>query len=153
MVIGSKFAALCNFALNLQGGGADSPDLEFIYDDTDTHINEIAELYSYTEQPELQLNVKAFEDQMETYNLPPSWTRLSFEKRKSVVMKLLDQLEVSNKLLRMRSARCLLYIAQGCWVEMQSDTEQQQWARTNSILLYQLGVFSAFCDLLNIEIE
>ncbi|KAJ8934856.1 hypothetical protein NQ314_013128 [Rhamnusium bicolor] len=42
------------------GGGTDSPDLEFVYDDTDTHINEIAELYSYTEQPELQLNVKAF---------------------------------------------------------------------------------------------
>lgn len=33
-------------------------DLEFIYDDTDTHTNEIAELYSYTEQYELQLNLK-----------------------------------------------------------------------------------------------
>ncbi|CAH1103120.1 unnamed protein product [Psylliodes chrysocephalus] len=135
------------------GGGTDSPDLEFVYDDTDTHINEIAELYSYTEQPELQLNVKAFEDQMEVYNLPPSWQRLPFDKRKSVVLKLLDQLEVSSKPLRMRSARCLLYIAQGCWAEMQSDAEQQQWARSNSVLLYQLGVFNAFTDLLNIEFE
>lgn len=33
-------------------------DLEFIYDDTDIHTNEIAELYSYTEQYELQLNLK-----------------------------------------------------------------------------------------------
>jgi hypothetical protein len=32
--------------------------LDFVYDDTDTHFNEIAELYSYTEQYELQLNVK-----------------------------------------------------------------------------------------------
>lgn len=127
--------------------------MEFVYDDTDTHINEIAELYSYTEQPELQLNVKAFEDQMEVYNLPPSWQRLPFDKRKSVVLKLLDQLEVSSKPLRMRSARCLLYIAQGCWAEMQSDAEQQQWARSNSVLLYQLGVFNAFTDLLNIEFE
>ncbi|EFA11227.2 striatin-interacting protein 1 [Tribolium castaneum] len=135
------------------GGGTDSPDLDFIYDDTDTHPNEIAELYSYTEQPELALNVKAFEDQMEQYNLPPSWQRLSLEQRKSVVMKLLDQLEVSSKPLRMRAARCILYIAQGCWAEMQSDAEQQQWARVNVMLLYQLGVFSAFTDLLNIEIE
>ncbi|XP_018578924.1 striatin-interacting protein 1 isoform X2 [Anoplophora glabripennis] len=137
----------------LPGGGTDSPDLDFVYDDTDSHINEITELYSYTEQPELQLNVKAFEDQMELYNLPPSWQRLSINKRKSVVMKLLDQLEVSSKPLRMRSARCILYIAQGCWAEMQSDTEQQEWARNNSMLLYQLGVFNAFTDLLNIEFE
>ncbi|CAH1153784.1 unnamed protein product [Phaedon cochleariae] len=135
------------------GGCADSPDLEFSYDDSDTHVNEIAELYSYTEQSELQLNVKAFEDQMETYDLPPSWQKLATTERTSVVMKLLDQLEVSSKPLRMRSARCLLYIAQGCWAEMQSDAEQQQWARTNSMLLYQLGVFNAFTDLLNIEFE
>lgn len=134
-------------------GGAASPDLEFVYDDTDIHANEIAELYSYTEQSELQLNVKAFEDQMDQYKLPPSWQRLTLENRKSVIMKLLDQLEVSNKLLRMRSARCILYLVQGCWAEMQSDTEQAQWARANSMLLYQLGAFSAFTELLNIEIE
>lgn len=33
-------------------------DLEFVYDDTDTHASEVAELYSYTEQYELQLNLK-----------------------------------------------------------------------------------------------
>lgn len=38
--------------------GPDGPDLEFNYSDTDTHLNEIAELYSYTEQPEFQLNIK-----------------------------------------------------------------------------------------------
>ncbi|KAF2879632.1 hypothetical protein ILUMI_26545 [Ignelater luminosus] len=135
------------------GGCADSPDLEFVYDDTDSHTNEIAELYSYTEQPELQMNVKAFEDQMEQYALPPSWQRLSVSQRKSVVMKLLDQLEVSSKPMRMRAARCMLYIAQGCWAEMQSDAEQQQWTRSNVMLLYEMGVFNAFTDLLNIEIE
>lgn len=131
----------------------DSPDLEFVYDDTDAHPNELAELYSYTEQTELQLNVKAFEDQMEEYSLPPSWQRLSVIQRKSVVMKLLDQLEISSKPVRMRAARCILYIAQGCWAEMQSDAEQQEWTRMNVMLLYDMGVFTAFTDLLNIEIE
>ncbi|XP_019753616.1 striatin-interacting protein 1 isoform X1 [Dendroctonus ponderosae] len=139
--------------LDSDGGGADSPDLEFIYDDADTHGNEIAELYSYTEQPELQLNVKAFEDQMEIYHLLPNWKRLSVEARKSVMMKLLDQLESSVKPLRMRSARCLLYLAQGCWAEVQSDTEQQHWTRINSMMLFRLGAFALFTELLNIEID
>lgn len=90
---------------------------------------------------------------MELYGLPPSWQRLYPDSRKSVIMKLLDQLEVSSKPLRMRAARCILYIAQGCWAEMQSDAEQQQWTTSNVMLLYELGVFSAFTDLLNIEIE
>lgn len=37
---------------------AECADLDFVYDDADTHVNEIAELYSYTEQYELQLNLK-----------------------------------------------------------------------------------------------
>ena len=41
--------------------GAECTDLDFIYDDADSHVNEIAELYSYTEQYELQFNVKVSE--------------------------------------------------------------------------------------------
>lgn len=40
------------------------PDLDFVYNDTDTHPNEIAELYSYTEQTEFHLNVKVSEDNL-----------------------------------------------------------------------------------------
>ncbi|XP_035720757.1 striatin-interacting protein 1 homolog isoform X3 [Vespa mandarinia] len=130
-----------------------SVDLDFVYDDADTHANEIAELYSYTEQYELQLNLKAFEDQMEWYKLCPWWQKLDASQKKSVVYKLLDQLEVSNKQLRMKAARCILYLVQGCWAEVQSDKEQQDWTRKNVMLLYEAGVFPAFVELLNIEIE
>lgn len=91
----------------------DCPDLDYVYEDTDTHVNEIAELYSYTEQPEFQLNVKAFEEQMEIYKLPPSWQGLTDDQRKSVIMKLLDQLDVADNTIRMKAARCVLYLAQG----------------------------------------
>lgn len=37
---------------------ADCPDIEFNYDDADLQENEMAELYSYTEGPEFQLNLK-----------------------------------------------------------------------------------------------
>ncbi|KAG7206269.1 hypothetical protein KM043_003653 [Ampulex compressa] len=130
-----------------------SADLDFVYDDADMHTNEIAELYSYTEQYELQLNVQAFEDQMDWYKLRPWWQNLTRTQQKSVIYKLLDQLEVSNKPLRMRAARCILYLAQGCWAEVQSDKEQQEWTTTNVMMLYEAGIFSAFVELLNIEIE
>lgn len=89
------------------------PDLDYVYDDADNHVKEISELYSYTEQPEFQLNVTAFEEQMELYKLPPSWQKLTDDQRVSVVMKLLDQLEVADNTVRMKAARCFLYLAQG----------------------------------------
>ncbi|XP_076236978.1 striatin interacting protein isoform X2 [Calliopsis andreniformis] len=128
-------------------------DLEFVYDDADTYANEIAELYSYTEQYELHVNLTAFEEQMESYKLLPWWQNLTEAQKKSVIYKLLDQLEVSNKPLRMKAAQCILYLVQGCWAEVQSDKEQQDWTRTNVMLLYEAGVFPAFVELLNIEIE
>ena len=38
--------------------GDDFPELEFEYEDTESHMNEIAELYSYTEVPEFQTNLR-----------------------------------------------------------------------------------------------
>ncbi|KAL1140935.1 hypothetical protein AAG570_000863 [Ranatra chinensis] len=135
------------------GAGEDSPDLDFVYDDADTHTNEIAELYSYTEQHEFHANVKAFEDQMYMYNLNPNWQKLSMLQKKSITTKLLDQLEVSDKTVRMQTARTFLYLAQGCWAEMQSDKEQMTCSKENVLMLYDLGVFHAFVELLNIEID
>lgn len=128
-------------------------DLDFVYDDSDTPLNEISELYSYTEQPEFQLNVKAFEDLMEDAQLSPSWQKLTQAQQKSLILKWLDLLEVSKSESRMKAARCFLYLAQGCWAEQQSDEEQQQATRYNVMLLNECGVFFAFVDLLNINIE
>lgn len=52
---------ICNvfrIAYSQNLGGMDCPDLEFVYSDTDSHPNEIAELYSYTEQNEFAQNVR-----------------------------------------------------------------------------------------------
>ena len=90
---------------------------------------------------------------MELYKLPPSWQKLSDDQRRSIMMKLLDQLDLSQKALRMKAARCILYLAQGCFAEVQSDHEQHQWTRANVKMLYELGLFTAFVELLNYEIE
>ncbi|CAG9135816.1 unnamed protein product [Plutella xylostella] len=130
----------------------ESPELDFVYDDCDSQANEIAELYSYTEHPEFQLNVKAFEDVMEEFGFPPSWGRLARGQQAAVVERLLEQLDVALAGVRLRAARCVLYLAQGCWAEAQSDAEQQRAARANIMQLYEMGVFTAFVELLNLEI-
>ncbi|KAK2726963.1 striatin-interacting protein 1-like isoform X2 [Artemia franciscana] len=133
--------------------GSDCPDIDFVYDDSDSYANEIAELYTYTEVPEFQLNLKAFEETMTEFGMTLQWMTASPNTRKTILMKLSDRLELTSKLLRMKAARAVLYIAQGCWGEVQSDAEQQEIARKNCILLYRNGIFHIFIELLNLEAE
>ena len=50
---------VCNlFVFLVQASMTDCPDIEFNYDDADLPENELTELYSYTEGPEYQLNLK-----------------------------------------------------------------------------------------------
>lgn len=65
MLLSINSNTISNFVLCLicpvsiqNGSNLECPDLDFVYNDTDTHPNEIAELYSYTEQNEFHLNVK-----------------------------------------------------------------------------------------------
>lgn len=85
--------------------------------------------------------------------MPPSWQKLNDEQRKCIVLNLMDKLEVSKKVTRLKACRSILYLVQGCWAEVQSDQEQQYWARENVKLLYTLGVFQGVVELLNLEIE
>lgn len=87
------------------------------------------------------------------YKLPPSWQKLTEKQRKDVILKLLDHLDLSQKSLRMKAVRAVLYLAQGCFCEIQSDVEQQQYTRENVKLLYNMGLFPVFVELLNYEIE
>jgi len=131
----------------------ESPDIEFQYEDADTMAAEIAEVYSYTEQPEFALNQAAFESLMAQFGLGGSWLRMGAGERSRAVLLLLDQLELWDKEERLRGARAVLYLAQGCWEECMSDTECWDTVRDNVALLYQHGVFTSFIELLSIETE
>lgn len=97
--------------------------------------------------------LQAFEEIMDQYKLPPSWQKLSDKQRKDVLLKLLDHLDLSQKTARMKAVRTVLYLAQGCFCEIQSDVEQQEYTRQNVKLLYEMGMFPVFVELLNFEIE
>lgn len=49
---------------------------------------------------------------MQQYNMTPNWQKLSVAERRSVIMKLLDELDLSQRALRMKAARSILYLAQ-----------------------------------------
>ncbi|KAK7072993.1 Striatin-interacting protein 2 [Halocaridina rubra] len=129
------------------------PDIDFDYNDSDTPENEIAELYSYTEGPEFQLNLKAWEEVCGELSVVPLWQSVSDVSRRSLIIRLSDHLELCHRTPRMRAARAILYIAQGCWGEVQSDREQATWARQNVHLLVQCGIWNSFLQLLHLEIE
>ena len=58
-----------------------------------------------------------------------------------------------NREDRLKGARAILYLAQGCFDECYSDTECWEVARDNVALLHRHGVFSSFIELLAIEID
>jgi len=131
----------------------ESPDIEFVYADSDSHIAELAELYSYTEHQEFALNLAAFEDQMSRFGLGTRWGAMKEDERRRAVLLLLDQVELWDREGRISGARAILYLAQGCWDECMSDQECWDIAKENVSLLYRAGVFPAFIDLLSIETE
>ncbi|KFO55398.1 Striatin-interacting protein 2, partial [Corvus brachyrhynchos] len=129
------------------------PNLEFEYGDADGHGAELAELYSYTEEPELSHNRRCFEEDFHTQVPGRRWLELDAAQQKAYVMRLLDGLEVVNRDKRLRVARAILYLAQGVFGDCDNEGDVLHWSRHNSFLLYQLGTFSAFLELLNMEIE
>ncbi|VVC36533.1 Hypothetical protein CINCED_3A007437 [Cinara cedri] len=131
----------------------DCPDIEYTYGDTDTHLCEIAELYSYSELEDFQTNIQEFEKVMQELNLKPAWHSLSMDNKNIVLSKLLDLLEVSDSSKRMNAARCVLYLLQGSWAECQSDRDQQMNSKENVLFLYKFGVYNIFVNLLNMEID
>uniref|UniRef100_A0A8C8BGC5 Striatin interacting protein 2 n=1 Tax=Otus sunia TaxID=257818 RepID=A0A8C8BGC5_9STRI len=68
-------------------------------------------------------------------------------------MHLLDGLEVVNRDKRLKVARAILYLAQGVFGDCDNEGDVLHWSRHNSFLLYRLGTFTAFLELLNMEID
>ncbi|KYO38869.1 hypothetical protein Y1Q_0023524 [Alligator mississippiensis] len=143
----------CNMAGNGGRGSVDYPSLEFEYGDTDGYTAELSELYSYTEEPEFVTNRRCFEEDFQTQVQGKRWPDLDTAQQKAYVMRLLDGLEVVNRDKRLRVARAILYLAQGVFGECDNELDVLHWSRHNNFLLYQMGMFTAFLELLNLEID
>uniref|UniRef100_A0A8V0XI09 Striatin interacting protein 2 n=1 Tax=Gallus gallus TaxID=9031 RepID=A0A8V0XI09_CHICK len=134
-------------------GSVDFPTVEFEYGDTDSRGAELAELYSYTEEPELSTNRRCFEEEFCPQARGRQWPQLDTAQQKAHILRLLEGLEVVSRERRLRAARAILYLAQGVFGDCESEGDVLHWSRHNSFLLYQLGTFSAFLELLSMEID
>nr|XP_035945217.1 striatin-interacting protein 2 isoform X1 [Halichoerus grypus] len=134
-------------------GSVDCPTLEFEYGDADGHPAELSELYSYTENLEFTTNRRCFEEDFKTQVQGKEWLELEEDAQKAYVMGLLDRLEVVSRERRLKVARAVLYLAQGTFGECDSEVDVLHWSRYNCFLLYQMGTFSAFLELLHMEID
>uniref|UniRef100_A0A8D2BPL3 Striatin interacting protein 2 n=1 Tax=Sus scrofa TaxID=9823 RepID=A0A8D2BPL3_PIG len=134
-------------------GSVDCPTLEFEYGDADGHAAELSELYSYTENPEFTTNRRCFEEDFKTQVQGKEWLELEEDAQKAYVMGLLDRLEVVSRERRLKVARAVLYLAQGTFGECDSEVDVLHWSRYNCFLLYQMGTFSTFLELLHMEID
>lgn len=132
---------------------SECPEIDFTYADSDSYENEIAELYSYSEGPEFQLNIKAFESVCSEAGVLALWQSMTEERRFSLLTRITDQMELCNSNSRANASRALLYIAQGCWGEVQSDQEQAMWVRRNCYTLLECNAWNSCMQLLNMEIE
>jgi len=131
----------------------ESPDIDFVYADADLLPAELAELYSYTEQSEFNLCANSWHELASRWKLTGGWTKLPKEEKVRGVLLLLDQIELTDRQERLRGARAILYLVQGCWEEAQCDSDSYSVARDNVQLLYSFGVFAAFLSLLSMETE
>lgn len=125
----------------------DIPELQFVYSDSDCYENEIAELYSYTEEIELPIGREFFENRF-----GKNWLETDDHTKREFILSLLNLLDSSDRLTRVQVMRIFLYLVQGVFGECDSEYDQREEAIKSSFLLYQNGVFHYFVDELNTEV-
>ncbi|KAL3274037.1 hypothetical protein HHI36_015456 [Cryptolaemus montrouzieri] len=126
-------------------------DYKFVwYSETNNYLSELNELISYAELPCSnkschEIQKEKFEEDIHNFN------NLTEEKKVALVRRLIDQLETTNEHLRIIAARCVLFIAQGC-INSEILLEKRSCLSTkNTMMLFNLGIFPLFIDLLNME--
>lgn len=72
----------------------DTPAIEFTYDDTDTYMKELSELYSYSEVTEFQTTMELFHSNLESVLKVRDWEKTTTAQRRNFVMVMLDRFEV-----------------------------------------------------------
>lgn len=91
---------------------AEMEDISFNYTDCDSFANELAELYSYSEVPEWATNLELFQSYAQSRKISTIWIANDQEGRKAVFGDLVEKLESADPIIRLESARILLYILQ-----------------------------------------
>ncbi|KAF7256545.1 hypothetical protein EG68_06625 [Paragonimus skrjabini miyazakii] len=127
-------------------------DIDFVYNDADEYSVEIAELYSYSEHKEFELNKTCFTKGYFHY-VSTKWFETSASEQRMHVLRLLDRLDSGKRTVRQEALRAILYLLQGNFGDCELEEDQITWARRNVYLCIDAGLWSAVVQLLLLEIE
>ncbi|XP_046847206.1 striatin-interacting protein 1-like [Xenia sp. Carnegie-2017] len=126
------------------------PDVEFIYADAQSIQEELAEVYSYTEDEEFFRNKDEFFSQFSNIS---SWHVLSVAEKKSCLNQLIDKIDTIVDDIRIPAGYALLYLAQGAFEFGLSQDKLFIESRRNVFLMYSHGLFHHIVQLLTLESE
>ncbi|KAF9055024.1 N1221-domain-containing protein [Hymenopellis radicata] len=114
---------------------------DYNYDDEDTVMNELDELYSYVEMPQVSENLKAWQG-----SFTQEWTKTPIPQRRAHVEMLLEGLEHRDAVIRFTNARRLFYIVQGTFAETGSPEHQLHWIFENCKIVRAANGVSAIVE-------
>lgn len=151
-------------------------DIEFEYNDCDTLLSELAELYTYSELDDFASNIqcwKVYADNNEIQE-PFHFSSLPESKKLFIMQDLCARMESAESDVRLASARIVLYILQGAYLDFGEEEEVEAGlllsatnldkgtgghekdclcsAFLNAHIAYKAGTYQALCTLLMAEI-
>lgn len=138
------------WANNANSSNIENLEVEFSYADTDSHANEMAELYAYSEEQDILNNRTAYE---EVIHVKERFADMSPASRRRVLEVLLNGFEISEDVLRWKHIQGMFYILQGCFGECDTLDQQLKNSRDNVFEVYQLGLFTILVQVLVWEVE
>lgn len=89
-------SGLCLLYRQRRDSDQDTPAIEFTYDDRDSYLSELAELYSYSEVPEFQTTMDLFHSNLEAICGLSDWEKTTVTQKRDFVMVMLDRFEVGG---------------------------------------------------------
>ena len=131
----------------------DMPDIDFTYADSDSLFNELAELYSYSEVPELQIIKEVFEADLLARHGTTNWVNLTGRDQKSYIRLLLEKCELVGAADRLNAVRSFLYLAHGNYMYGIDESDVSLCSRANIFMMIEVGVFQSVIELLALEKE
>ncbi|RNA35377.1 striatin-interacting 2 [Brachionus plicatilis] len=132
---------------------AEVPDFHFDYSDSDTLEVELAEWYTYSEEPEFLWNLNSFKNLLNKNYPNKKWKDLNQKEKKSHILRLIEYTDVDHKQARDDACRSILYLCQGTFDEVENLQEYHANLVENVSLLYQCDIFNVFMELFIFEIN
>ncbi|CAK9290306.1 unnamed protein product [Gordionus sp. m RMFG-2023] len=127
----------------------ESPEIKYLYRDSDNYIQEISELYTYSEESEYKKNKEYFYE----YFGNKKWLTSKLLEKDQFLHFILDKLEQKDDQNEIKILRSLLYLCQGNFDECRTSNDLVASLKYNSVLLYKRGLFCSLIKILFYEIQ